>query len=184
MFGGLQVLPAIGTLQDGRAAGTADGDRARPRSGARGEGERRDALLHGRGLARGAEAPDFDAVVEMVRGVRALGMEACVTLGMLQPHRPAGSPRPASLPTTTTSIRGPIFTARSSRRARIPIASRRSTPSSPPGSRSVAAVSSAWANRGATAPRLQAKIKTLRTCQIFKHFDCRKSQRKNKATQC
>lgn len=28
----------------------------------------------------------FDAVVEMVRGVRGLGMEACVTLGMLQPH--------------------------------------------------------------------------------------------------
>lgn len=29
---------------------------------------------------------EFDAVVEMVRGVRGLGMEACVTLGMLQPH--------------------------------------------------------------------------------------------------
>jgi biotin synthase len=31
--------------------------------------------------------PDFDAVIEMVVGVRALGMEACVTLGMLQPHQ-------------------------------------------------------------------------------------------------
>jgi biotin synthase len=30
---------------------------------------------------------EFDAVVEMVRGVRALGMEACVTLGMLKPHQ-------------------------------------------------------------------------------------------------
>ncbi|MHC1549715.1 biotin synthase BioB [Phyllobacterium sp. K27] len=30
---------------------------------------------------------DFDAVVEMVKGVRALGMEACVTLGMLKPHQ-------------------------------------------------------------------------------------------------
>lgn len=29
---------------------------------------------------------EFDAVVEMVRGVRQLGMEACVTLGMLEPH--------------------------------------------------------------------------------------------------
>jgi biotin synthase len=29
---------------------------------------------------------EFDAVVEMVRGVRRLGMEACVTLGMLKPH--------------------------------------------------------------------------------------------------
>ncbi len=30
---------------------------------------------------------EFDAVLEMVQGVRALGMEACVTLGMLQPHQ-------------------------------------------------------------------------------------------------
>ena len=29
------------------------------------------------------DGPDFDAVLEMVRGVRGLGMEACVTLGML-----------------------------------------------------------------------------------------------------
>lgn len=29
---------------------------------------------------------EFDAVVEMVRGVRQLDMEACVTLGMLKPH--------------------------------------------------------------------------------------------------
>ncbi|MFH1805830.1 MAG: biotin synthase BioB [Pseudomonadota bacterium] len=28
----------------------------------------------------------FDAVIEMVRGVRGLGMEACVTLGMLEPR--------------------------------------------------------------------------------------------------
>jgi len=33
------------------------------------------------------DGPDFDAVIEMVAGVRALGMEACVTLGMLQPHQ-------------------------------------------------------------------------------------------------
>jgi biotin synthase len=31
------------------------------------------------------DGAQFDAVVEMVRGVRALGMEACVTLGMLTP---------------------------------------------------------------------------------------------------
>ena len=29
------------------------------------------------------DGPEFDAVLEMVRGVRSLGMEACVTLGML-----------------------------------------------------------------------------------------------------
>ena len=33
------------------------------------------------------DGAEFDAVVEMVRGVRALGLEACVTLGMLQPHQ-------------------------------------------------------------------------------------------------
>jgi len=31
------------------------------------------------------EGPRFDAVLDMVRGVRALGMEACVTLGMISP---------------------------------------------------------------------------------------------------
>lgn len=30
---------------------------------------------------------EFDAVIKMVEGVRALGMEACVTLGMLKPHQ-------------------------------------------------------------------------------------------------
>ncbi|RMC34166.1 biotin synthase BioB [Paracoccus alkanivorans] len=30
---------------------------------------------------------EFDAVIEMVKGVRALDMEACVTLGMLKPHQ-------------------------------------------------------------------------------------------------
>lgn len=33
------------------------------------------------------DGPEFDNVVEMVRGVKALGMEACVTLGMLQEHQ-------------------------------------------------------------------------------------------------
>ena len=33
------------------------------------------------------DGPDFDAVVAMVEGVRGLGMEACVTLGMLRPHQ-------------------------------------------------------------------------------------------------
>lgn len=30
---------------------------------------------------------EFERVLEMVRGVRALGLEACVTLGMLEPHQ-------------------------------------------------------------------------------------------------
>ncbi|MDB6182415.1 biotin synthase BioB [Paracoccus fistulariae] len=33
------------------------------------------------------DGAEFDAVIRMVRGVRDLGMEACVTLGMLKPHQ-------------------------------------------------------------------------------------------------
>jgi len=33
------------------------------------------------------DGKDFDAVLDMVRGVRGLGLEACVTLGMLEPHQ-------------------------------------------------------------------------------------------------
>jgi len=33
------------------------------------------------------DGAEFDAVLDMVRGVRAMNMEACVTLGMLQPHQ-------------------------------------------------------------------------------------------------
>lgn len=33
------------------------------------------------------DGAEFDAILEMVRGVRALEMEACVTLGMLKPHQ-------------------------------------------------------------------------------------------------
>ena len=33
------------------------------------------------------DGAEFDNVVEMVKGVRALGMESCVTLGMLQEHQ-------------------------------------------------------------------------------------------------
>ena len=33
------------------------------------------------------DGSEFDAVIEMVKGVRALGLEACVTLGMLKPHQ-------------------------------------------------------------------------------------------------
>lgn len=35
------------------------------------------------------DGEEFDSVVEMVRGVKALGMETCVTLGMLEKHQAA-----------------------------------------------------------------------------------------------
>ena len=33
------------------------------------------------------DGAEFEAVIEMVRGVKQLGLEACVTLGMLEPHQ-------------------------------------------------------------------------------------------------
>ncbi len=48
-----------------------------------GPGRGRDPLLHGRRLARGEGRPGVRSVLDMVRGVREMGMEACVTLGML-----------------------------------------------------------------------------------------------------
>lgn len=35
------------------------------------------------------DGPQFDAVLDMVRGVKSMGMEACVTLGMLKEHQAA-----------------------------------------------------------------------------------------------
>ncbi len=35
------------------------------------------------------DGPQFDAVLEMVKGVKSMGLEACVTLGMLQEHQAA-----------------------------------------------------------------------------------------------
>ena len=59
------------------------------------------------------DGPAFDDVLEMVRGVRALGMEACCTLGMLdRRRRRSGSPRPGSPPTTTTSTPRATFYGR------------------------------------------------------------------------
>ena len=43
----------------------------------------RDRFCMGAAWRKAPEDRRFDAVLEMVRGVRALGMEACVTLGML-----------------------------------------------------------------------------------------------------
>ena len=45
---------------------------------------------------------DIDAIVEMVAGVKALGLETCMTLGMLTPGQ-AASPPPGSITTITIS---------------------------------------------------------------------------------
>ena len=85
-------------------------------------------------------------IAQMIREVRALGMETCATLGMLTPEQAQRAARtPASTTTTTISTPRPSSTARSSPRAPTRIGSTRSTPCATPGSRCAAAASSAWA---------------------------------------
>ncbi len=55
---------------------------------------------------------DMPAIVEMVRGVRQMGMETCMTLGMLSETQAASSPMQGSITTTTISILRPSAMAR------------------------------------------------------------------------
>ena len=88
----------------------------------------------------------FERVLDMVRGVRALGLEACCTLGMLtQKQADALSAGwTISLPTTIWIHRG-SSTARSSRRAPTTSGSRRWPASDRRISACAAEASSAWA---------------------------------------
>lgn len=56
---------------------------------ARAKAARADRFCMGAAWREVRDGPRFDAVLDMVRGVRALGMEACVTLGMLKPTQAA-----------------------------------------------------------------------------------------------
>ena len=74
------------------------------------QGRRRHALLHGRRLARAQGPRHRRRSASMVRGVKALGLETCATLGMLtgsQAQRAQATP--ASTTTTTTSTPRPDF---------------------------------------------------------------------------
>ena len=85
-------------------------------------------------------------IAEMIKGVRALGMETCVTLGMLTRRAGARAEgRRASTTTTTISTRRRLTTAKSSRRAPTRIGSTRCRPCATPASTSAAAAFSAWA---------------------------------------
>ena len=76
---------------------------------------------------------DIDAVVAMVEGVKALGMETCMTLGMLdRRRRRRGSPRPVWIITTTTSTPRSATTARSSPPAALRTGWKRSAMSARP----------------------------------------------------
>jgi biotin synthase len=82
-----------------------------------GAGTGRHTVLHGRGVARRAGREQFDQVLEMVRTVRGLGMEACVTLGMLTQEQAdaladAGLTAYATTSTRRRSFYGSIITTR------------------------------------------------------------------------
>ncbi len=72
---------------------------------------------------RGPKERDLEPVLDMVREVKALGMETCATLGMLKDGQAEGSRMPAWISTTTISIPRRNFTARSSAPASIRTAS-------------------------------------------------------------
>jgi biotin synthase len=65
------LLTAESVLEDARAAKASGADR----------------FCMGAAWREVKDGPDFDRVIEMVRGVKALGLETCVTLGMLKPQQ-------------------------------------------------------------------------------------------------
>ena len=80
--------------------------------------------IAGRSMAH-PKPRDMDAIVEIVGRVRALGMETCMTLGMLDREQSVASARPGSITTITTSIPRSAIIRASPRRARSPTGSRR-----------------------------------------------------------
>ena len=100
------------------------------------------------------DGPAFDEVLEMVRGVRALGMEACCTLGMLnepqaQRLAEAGTVRLQPQPRHVAVV----LQVDHQRRAPTTIGCARWRTCARPASPSARAASSAWANRSTTAAR-------------------------------
>ena len=112
--------------------------------------------------ARCATAPQFDAVLDMVRGVRALGMEACVTLGMLTDEQARALAEAGltaynhNLDTVARILSQDHHDAHLRRPARD--ACRRCAT---PASTSAAAASSAWARASPIAPRMLQVLATF-----------------------
>ena len=148
---GLRLLPAIGALSNRRRRRRrccrSRGAGCRPR----GEGQRRNALLHGCGMAR-PEAARPRTRDRNGRAVRGLGMETCATLGMLKdgPGRAAERRRARLLQPQSRHRAGVLrrdhphaHPAGSAGHAGAGARRRAST--------SAAAASSAWANRARSA---------------------------------
>jgi biotin synthase-like enzyme len=87
------------------------------------------------------DGPAFERVLDMVREVKGMGLEACVTLGMLNPTQAA---KLGSTLTITTSTRRASTIARSSRRAPTRTGCRRCATCGRRASPSARVESSAW----------------------------------------
>jgi biotin synthase len=148
--GGLRLLPAV---VEARGHGRRADDEPRRGAGRGRAGPRRGATRFCMGAAwrEVKDGPAFDSVLEMVRGVRGLGMEACVTLGMLtdeQARRLGEAGLTAYNHNLDTSRE---FYGRSSPPAPSTIACTRSSACARPASPSARAASSAWASRSTIA---------------------------------
>ncbi len=149
--GGLRLLPAGGAIRHRREGREADEPRRRARRGARGQGGRRAALLHGRGLAL-AEGPRPRPGLRhggRRQGARARDLRDAGHAGGRAGEAAEGFQ--ASTITITTSTPRRNITARSSPPAPIRTGSIRSAMCAKPASTSVAAASSAWAKARTTA---------------------------------
>ena len=95
----------------------------------------------------------FEAMLAMVRGVRELGMEACVTAGMLTDSQAERLAEAGLTPTTTTSIPAPSTTTGSSPPAPSRNGWKPFSGCARLESRCAAAASSVWAKPSPIAPR-------------------------------
>jgi hypothetical protein len=128
-----------------------------------------DRFCMGAAWRQAKDGPAFDSVLDMVRGVRALGMEACVTLGMLTEDQ-ATRLKQAGLTAYNHNLdTSPEYTVRSSRSEHTTIGYARLPPCAAPGSRCVAAASSGWVKACGTGPACcrswQASIRIPRACR-------------------
>ena len=127
------------------------------------QGRRRDAVLHGRGLARARRTRDLEPVADDgARRARRSGLETCATLG----HAEAGAGRDAE------GRRARLLQPQPRHRAGVlredhhharptRIGSTRSRACARPASRSAAAASSAWARRASDRAALLQTLATL-----------------------
>ena len=144
---------AVGHRRQRGQGDQADGRATRCCSGARRRRTRGSQRFCMGAAWRNPKDRDMPAIVEMVEGVRAMGLETCMTLGMLTPRPGAsGSPRRGSITTITISTPRPSIMATSSPRARFERPARHAgAMCARRGSTCAAAGSSAWARRARTA---------------------------------